>query len=96
MPGKLVNANKPHVWKADIGASVDQFNRWFMQYAPEAFKSTRVKTTKAVKAALLATDDLRGLNSTTLRANPGVLPTLRMCTAGATSGGPAGGFGGCQ
>jgi hypothetical protein len=76
-----INANKPHLWKADIAASVDQFNQWFMRFAPKAFRSTRVDTTRRVKAALLATDDLRALNAATLRANPGALPTLRMCTA---------------
>jgi type II restriction enzyme len=76
-----INADKPHLWKADIAASVDQFNQWFMRFAPKAFRSTRVKTTEHVKAALLATDDLRNLNAATLKANPGALPTLRMCTA---------------
>src|SRR5947209_16469282 len=76
-----INADKPHLWKADIAASVDQFNQWFMRFAPEAFRSTRVKTTEHVKAALLATNDLRTLNAATLKANPGALPTLRMCTA---------------
>ena len=76
-----INANKPQLWKVDIAASVDQFNQWFMQFAPEAFRSTRVKTTERVKAALLATRDLRSLDAATLRANPGALPTLRMCTA---------------
>src|SRR5207245_940319 len=76
-----INADKPHLWKADISASVDQFNQWFMQFAPAAFRSTRVETTEHVKAALLATDDLRNLNAATLKANPGALPTLRMCTA---------------
>jgi XamI restriction endonuclease len=81
MKPKWINANKPHLWKADIAASVDQFNQWFMTFAPEAFRSTRVRTTEHVKAALLATDDLRNLNAATLKANPGALPTLRMCTA---------------
>lgn len=81
LPHAKINADKPHLWKADIAASVDQFNQWFMKFAPEAFRSTRVKTTEHVKAALLATDDLRKLDSDTLKANPGVLPTLRMCTA---------------
>jgi hypothetical protein len=76
-----VNANRPHLWKADIAASVDQFNHWFMRFAPEAFRSTRVKTSEHVKAALLATRDLRSLDAATLRANPGALSTLRMCTA---------------
>lgn len=76
-----VNADKPHLWKADIAASVDQFNRWFMGFAPEAFRSTRVKTTEQVKTALLATDDLRAIGPAALKIHPGALPTLRMCTA---------------
>ena len=78
---RRINTDKPHLWKADIAASVDQFNQWFMQFAPEAFRSTRMETTEHVKAALLATDDLRSLNTATLKANPGALSTLRMCTA---------------
>ncbi|MCC6680035.1 MAG: XamI family restriction endonuclease [Phycisphaeraceae bacterium] len=52
-----------------------------MRFAPEAYRSTRIKTTEHVKTALLATDDLRNIDATTLKANPGALPTLRMCTA---------------
>lgn len=78
---RRINSNRPHLWKADIAASVDQFNQWFMRFAPDAFRSTRVKTTEYVKAALVATNDLRTLNPATLKANPGALPTLRMCTA---------------
>jgi hypothetical protein len=81
MAAKRINADKPHLWKADIAASVDQFNQWFMKFAPEAFRETRVKTTEHVKAALIATSDLRSLDVATLKANPASLPTLRMCTA---------------
>jgi hypothetical protein len=81
MPPDRINADKPHLWKDDIATSVDQFNQWFMRFAPAAFRSTRAKTTEHVKAALLATRDLRNLDAPTLRANPGALPTLRMCTA---------------
>lgn len=81
MPAKRVNADKPHLWKADIAASVDQFNQWFMKFAPEAFRSTRIRTTEHVKAALIATRDLRSLDLETLKANPSSLSTLRMCTA---------------
>lgn len=81
MKPRRINADKPHLWKADIAASVDQFNEWFMKFAPEAFRSTRIKTTEHVKTALLATNDLRNLDAATLRSNPGALPTLRMCTA---------------
>ena len=81
LPLFKVNADKPHLWKADIAASVDQFNQWFMRFAPQAFRSTRVKTTEHVKAALVATRNLRALDAATLKANPSSLPTLRMCTA---------------
>jgi hypothetical protein len=81
MKERRINANKPHLWKADIAASVDQFNQWFMRFAPEAFRSTRVATTEHVRRALLATSDLRSLNGATLKANPSALSTLRMCTA---------------
>lgn len=78
---RRINADKPHLWKADIAASVDQFNQWFMRFAPEAFRSTRVKTTGDVKSALLATRDLRSIDAVTLKVNPSALATLRMCTA---------------
>ena len=81
MKVKRINTDKPHLWKVDIAASVDRFNQWFMRFAPEAFRSTRVKTTEHVKAALLATKDLRSLDGATLKASPAALPTLRMCTA---------------
>ncbi len=78
---KRLNADKPHLWKADIAASVDQFNQWFMDFAPDAFRTTRVKTTDHVKAALLATNDLKSIDGTTLKEYPSALSTLRMCTA---------------
>jgi hypothetical protein len=76
-----INSNKPHLWKSDIAASVDLFNKWFMRFAPKAFRSTRLKTVDQVKAALAATNNLRRLGPDTLKAFPGALPTLRMCTA---------------
>lgn len=81
MPPLRVNADKPHLWKADVAASIDRFNHWFMEFAPRAFRSTRLETTERVKAALIATRDLRTLDVASLRANPDSLPTLRMCTA---------------
>lgn len=80
MPNRI-NSDKPHLWKADIAASVDQFNQWFLRFAPEAFRSTRIETTGHVGAALRATNDLRNINIATLRENPSALSTLRMCTA---------------
>jgi hypothetical protein len=81
MSRQVVNADKPHRWKKDIAASVDYFNQWFVVFAPETFRMTRVVTTEHVIRALHVTDDLRRLDVTTLRSHPGILPTLRMCTA---------------
>ena len=78
---RRINSDKPHLWKADIAASVDQFNQWFMRFAPDAFRSTRVLTTSHVKLALIATQDLRNIDSASLVISPGALSTLRMCTA---------------
>jgi len=76
-----INADKPHLWKADIAQSVDLFNNWFMEFAPAAYRETRVKTTESVQAALRMTADLQSITPETLVENPSVLPTLRMSTA---------------
>ena len=44
-----INADKPHLWKADTRASVDQFNQWFMKFAPKAYRDTRKQTIKSVE-----------------------------------------------
>ncbi len=73
-----INLDKPQRWKADITASVDMYNRWFMEFAPRTFRETRLRTTKDVEGALQATGYLVGLTPELLREYPGVLPTLRM------------------
>ncbi len=75
-----VNSNRPDRWKADVAQSVDMFNDWFLQFAPDAYRRTRVQTTSDVEATLEATVNLTDIGVSLLRANPGVLPTLRMAT----------------
>jgi type II restriction enzyme len=53
-----VNRDKPSHWKADICESVDMYNDWFMKFAPQAFRNTRIQTTKDVEAALHATENM--------------------------------------
>lgn len=77
----LINADKPHLWKADVTQSVYQFNAWFMEFAPVEYRNTRRATTEYVKNALRHTQDLTALTPETLKAHPNVLPTLRMATA---------------
>ena len=75
-----VNNDKTHKWKADIEKSVDFYNNWFMQFAPEAFRRTRIKTTKDVEAALKRTSNLIDIKPDVLQRYPTVLPMLRMST----------------
>jgi len=74
------NRDKPDRWKADIARSVDMYNDWFLRFAPNAYRETRVATTKDVEATLNATQELTNINVALLRSNPSVLPTLRMAT----------------
>jgi hypothetical protein len=76
----LINADKPRLWKEDTRASVDQFNRWFMKFAPEAYRTTRKKTIESVARGLAITKDLTTITPTVIKTYPGILPTLRMAT----------------
>lgn len=75
-----VNLDKPHLWKADVARSVDMYNDWFMRFAPQAFRTTRVQATKDVEGALHASGNLTNIKPALLRKHPEILPTLRMST----------------
>lgn len=75
-----VNRDKPDQWKADVAKSVDMYNDWFLKFAPKAFRETRVEAIKSVEHSLEITRYLRDIGPETFRANPTILPTLRMST----------------
>jgi hypothetical protein len=75
-----VNRDKPDRWKSDIAQSVDMYNDWFMNFAPAAFRSTRIQTTRDVEQALKITGNLTNIQPEVLREHPAILPTLRMAT----------------
>jgi hypothetical protein len=75
-----VNRDKVDLWKADVARSVDFYNQWFMAFAPQAFRETRIETTKRVERALLLTENLTDIRPEILQANPSVLAMLRMAT----------------
>lgn len=75
-----INLDKPQWWKQDIAQSVDMYNAWFMQFAPKAFRETRVKTAEDVEFALRSTANLTNVTPELLKMYPGVLSTLRMST----------------
>ena len=75
-----VNRDKPDRWKQDIARSVDMYNKWFIRFAPKAYRETRLQTTKNVEETLEATNNLRKMGVALFKTNPGILPTLRMAT----------------
>jgi len=75
-----VNADKPHLWKKDIQRSVDFYNDWFLNFAPIAFRETRIKTTQQVRGALESTSNLTDIKPEVLKANPQVLQMLRVAS----------------
>jgi type II restriction enzyme len=75
-----INLDKPHKWKLDIKKSVDMYNDWFMNFAPEAFRNTRLKTTDDVLNTLSKTDNYKNISPKLLADNPEILATLRMST----------------
>jgi len=75
-----VNLDKPQLWKLDIARSVDMYNDWFLQFAPQAFRETRIQTTKDVEATLKVTDNLANVSPSIFREHPEILATLRMST----------------
>jgi hypothetical protein len=75
------NLNKPHLWKEDIALSVDLYNEWFLNFAPNTYREERVKATKHVQDMLHRTNHLRNLTPDELRSDPSILFALRMATA---------------
>lgn len=76
-----VNSDKPHLWKADVIRSVDFYNDWFLRFAPNAYRETRVLTTRQVELALSWTSNLTRVAPDVLSEHPELLPMLRMATA---------------
>ncbi len=76
-----INNDKAHLWKADTRTSVNQFNQWFMTYAPKAYRDTRGENGREhVEHGLLATEDFTRITPAVIKENPRILPTLRMST----------------
>jgi hypothetical protein len=76
-----VNCDKPQRWKRDIALSVDLYNDWFLNFAPNTYRQERVRATTNVQAVLERTGYLRKLTFQELSEHPGILFGLRMCTA---------------
>lgn len=76
-----INLNKPERWKADIAQSVDFYNKWFINFAPDTYRNTRLVTTEQVLDAFHLTDNLANISSEILKLHPSLIKILRMSTA---------------
>ena len=76
----VINLDKPQLWKNDINSSVDLYNTWFIEFAPKAFRETRISTARSVDQALRKTEFLNNISPEILEKHPDVLPILRMST----------------
>ena len=76
-----INADKPHLWKADVEASIDFYNDWFLRFAPETYRAQRSQRATQVAQAFDVTSYLREISVDVLRTTPGILSVLRMVTA---------------
>jgi hypothetical protein len=76
-----VNRDKPDRWKADIATSVDFYNRWFLDFAPQTFREARAGVVEQVRQAINLTHQMRDFSAAQLSQHPEVLSVLRMCTA---------------
>ncbi|MGN0832056.1 MAG: XamI family restriction endonuclease [Kiritimatiellia bacterium] len=75
-----VNRNNIDAWKRDIAESVDYYNRWFLNFAPETFRSERRKAEQRVKKAFSLTDYGRKISAESLLSNIGLLTVVRQMT----------------
>lgn len=76
-----INADKPHLWKADVEESIDFYNDWFLRFAPETYRKQRAITAGRVTDSLKKTNFLAEVSSEVLRSYPEILPILRMSCA---------------
>lgn len=67
--------------RSDIAQSVDMYNNWFIQFAPKAYRDSRIETVQQVKQAFSWTNNLLNIHAQILREHPALLPMLRMATA---------------
>lgn len=76
----MINADKVLQWKTDVANSVDLYNTWFMNYAPKAYRETRLKTTDIVSQSLAKLNYLMEITPNKLFSCPDAISILRMCT----------------
>lgn len=75
-----INRKNPDKWNADIQASVAFYNRWFVEFAPPAFRTSREQSAKRVDIAVQKLNSMCDLDDDVLISSPTILPVLRQMT----------------
>ncbi len=75
-----INNDKTQKWKNDVIQSVDFYNDWFLNFAPQAYRNARHAAIDKVDSTLISTDNLSNITIETLKAQPESLGILRMAT----------------
>ena len=75
------NLDKPSLWSEDIKRSVDMYNRWFLEFAPQTFVDARERASEAAREMMKLTSNLRNISPEVFKANPSILSAMRMITA---------------
>lgn len=56
-----INNHQVDRWKADVAASVEFYNEWFLRFAPQTYIAERNEAAAKVEQALKATKDLSAI-----------------------------------
>lgn len=81
MTKKEVNIRRTELWKSDSWASVEFYNKWFIEYAPKAFREARNGVLSKVMTTFKETSDLSQITTDVVLKNPQTMEVLRMITA---------------
>lgn len=77
----VINRLRSDLWKADTLASVEQYNNWFFDAAPDAYQTARAIVQKQVLDLMEATNFMRDITPEVIFEKPELLETLRQGTA---------------
>lgn len=81
MKKKEANIRQIDLWKTDSWKSVECYNNWFTNFAPQAFLTARKGSLNKVLEMFSITNDLRAITIDNILLFPKIMEVLRMVTA---------------
>lgn len=77
----LNNHKDSSEWTEDINISVNQYNEWFIMFAPTVYETKFNVITERVKELVLNSNGFNSIDLDLIRKYPTVIEILRLCTA---------------